>query len=95
MNLKDLTVVIVTFKSDEIILNCLKSIPQEISVIVVENSNNHDFKKKIENNFKNINCILTGENKGYASANNVGLKLVKTKYALVLNPDALSSILTM
>ena len=89
MNLKDLTVVIVTFKSDEIILNCLKSIPQEISVIVVENSNNHDFKKKIENNFKNINCILTGENKGYASANNVGLKLVKTKYALVLNPDAL------
>ena len=46
-------------------------------------------KKKIENNFKNINCILTGENKGYASANNVGLKLVKTKYALVLNPDAL------
>ena len=66
MNLKDLTIVIVTFKSDEIILKCLKSIPQEIPVIVVENSNNHDFKKKIENSFKNINCILTGENKGYA-----------------------------
>ena len=89
MNLKDLTVVIVTFKSDEIILNCLKSIPQEIPVIVVENSNDNDFKKKIENSFKNLNCILTGENKGYASANNMGLKLVKTKYALVLNPDAL------
>ena len=89
MNLKDLTVVIVTFKSDEIILNCLKSIPQEIPVIVVENSNDHDFKKKIENSFKNINCILTGENKGYATANNIGLNLVKTKYALVLNPDTL------
>ncbi len=89
MNLKDLTVVIVTFKSDEIILKCLKSIPQEIPVIVVENSNNHDFKKKVENSFKNINCILTGENKGYAPANNIGLKLVKSKYALVLNPDAL------
>ena len=89
MNLKDLTIVIVTFKSDEIILKCLKSIPQEIPVIVVENSNNHDFKKKIENSFKNINCILTGENKGYAAANNIGLKFVKSKYALVLNPDAL------
>ena len=89
MNLKDLTVVIVTFKSDEIILNCLKSIPQEIPVIVVENSNDHDFKKKVENSFKNINCILTGENKGYATANNIGLNLVKTKYALVLNPDTL------
>ena len=89
MNLKDLTIVIVTFKSDEIILNCLKSIPHETPVIVVENSNDIDFKKKIEHSFKNINCILTGENKGYASANNIGLKLVKTKYALVLNPDAL------
>ena len=31
--------------------------------------------KKIENKFKNVDCILTGDNKGYASANNMGLKL--------------------
>ena len=30
-----------------------------------------------------------GENKGYSAANNVGLKQVKTKYALVLNPDTI------
>ena len=89
MESKELTIVIVTFKSEEKILNCLKSISNEISVLVVENSNNANFKRKIENNFTNVNCILTGENKGYSTANNIGLKLVKTKYALVLNPDTI------
>ena len=54
---------------------------------MVENSNNIKFKQIIEKKFNNVNCILTGENKGYAVANNIGLRLVKTKYALVLNPD--------
>ena len=57
MESKELTIVIVTFKSEEKILNCLKSISNEISVLVVENSNNANFKRKIENNFTNVNCI--------------------------------------
>ena len=89
MESKELTIVIVTFKSDEKIINCLKSISFNIPVIVVENSNNKNFKNKIENIFTNVNCILAGENKGYATANNIGLKSVKTKYALVLNPDTI------
>ena len=87
MESKELTIVIVTFKSEEKIFDCLKSISNEIQVIVVENSNNHIFKKKLEENFSNVKCILTGENKGYAAANNIGLKSIKTKYGLVLNPD--------
>ena len=83
MESKELTIVIVTFKSEYKIFDCLKSISNEIQVIVVENSNNHILKKKLEENFSNVKCILTGENKGYAVANNIGLKLVKTKYGLV------------
>ena len=89
MESKELTIVIVTFKSDEKIINCLKSISYNIPVIVVENSDNKNFKNKIENIFTNVNCILAGENKGYATANNIGLKSVKTKYALILNPDTI------
>ena len=89
MESKELTIVIVTFKSDEKIINCLKSISKNTPVIVVENSDNKDFKIKVENIFTNVNCILVGENKGYAIANNIGLKSVKTKYALVLNPDTI------
>ena len=89
MESKELTVVIVTFKSDKKIINCLKSISNRIPIIIVENSNNKKFKKKIENEFNNVSCFLVGENKGYSFANNLGLKLVKTKFALVLNPDTI------
>ena len=86
---KELTVVIVTFKSEARILDCLSSIDDNVNVIVVENSKNINFKKDIENRFPNLKCILTNKNLGYAAANNIGLKQVKTKYALVLNPDTL------
>ena len=88
MNSKELTIVIVTFKSERTLFSCLESIPNNIDVIIVENSKNEHFKKNIESKFNNVKCILSGENKGYAVANNLGLRDVTTKYALVLNPDA-------
>ena len=88
MSSKDITIVITSFKSDEIIRNCLNSIDRQYQVILVENSNNLELKKNIEREFTNVKCILTGENFGYGKANNIGLKKVKTKYALILNPDA-------
>ena len=87
MELNKLTIVIVTYKSEEKISSCLNSIPKNVPIIIIENSNNQDFKKQIKNRYPNIECILTGSNKGYAVANNIGLNNVKTKYALVLNPD--------
>tara|TARA_B110000211_G_C13998153_1_gene517165 strand:+ start:258 stop:1106 length:849 start_codon:yes stop_codon:yes gene_type:complete len=87
MTNKELTVIITTFKSEEKIESCLDSIDTNIKVIVVENSNNHKFKKYIENKYSNIECLLTNENLGYGKANNIGLKKATTKYCLVLNPD--------
>ncbi len=87
MDSNELTVVIVTFNSELKITDCIKSIENKAEIIVVENSNNETFKKKLEDQYRNLTCILTGENKGYSAANNIGLKRVKTNYALVLNPD--------
>jgi len=91
MESNELSVVIVTFKSKAKIFTCLNSIPGHIPVYVVENSNNDIFKKEIENKYPNVKCILTGENRGYAVANNIGLNKVTSKFALVLNPDAILS----
>ena len=88
MSIKDITVVITSFKSGEIIRNCLSSIDKGCKVILVENSNDLDFKKKIEQEYANVECILTGKNLGYGKANNIGLKKVTSKYVLILNPDA-------
>tara|TARA_B100000767_G_scaffold234897_1_gene227904 strand:- start:252 stop:1085 length:834 start_codon:yes stop_codon:yes gene_type:complete len=89
MDSKELSIVVVTFKSESRIFNCLDSIPDNVQVIIVENSNNEKFKKQIEEKYENVKCILTGSNKGYAMANNIGLNLVKSRYALVVNPDTI------
>ena len=89
MDSNDLTVVIVTFKSEDKIHSCLNSIPRNIRTIIVENSSDENFKKKVEDKYSNVKCILSGANKGYAVANNIGLKQVQTRFALVLNPDAI------
>ena len=87
MTNKDLTVVIATFNSETEIENCLESINHDYKVIIVENSNNINFKHKVEKKFSNVECFLAGENLGYGKANNLGLEKVKTKYSLILNPD--------
>ena len=82
-----LTVVINTFKSEDQINQCLNSISSNYKVIIIENSNNHYFKKNIEEKYPNVQCYLTGENLGYAKGNNYGLSKVKSQFALILNPD--------
>ena len=84
---QDLTVIIVTFNSEDKIFECIESIPSDIDIYVVENSDNKNLKSVLESKYSNVKCILTGSNRGYAAANNIGLRLVKTNYALVLNPD--------
>jgi GT2 family glycosyltransferase len=81
------TIIIVTFKSEKVIHQCLSSIDDNYPVIIIENSNNKNFKKEIEDKFSNVKCILTGENLGFGKANNIGLRLAKTKYVFLLNPD--------
>ena len=88
MSIKDITIVIASFKSEKKIKNCLNSIDKQAKVLVIENSNNLSFKENLEKEFSNVECVLAGTNIGYGSANNIGLKKVKTKYALILNPDA-------
>ncbi|MDC1092784.1 glycosyltransferase [Pelagibacteraceae bacterium] len=82
------SVVITTFKSEHIIDRCIQSIPLDVSIIIIENSNNINFKLDIESKYSNVKCTLAGSNIGYSRANNLGLSQVKTEYALVLNPDA-------
>ena len=89
MTYKDLTVIITSFKSGQKIRECLNSIDPKINIILIENSSSIEFKKDIESNFSNVSCELTNDNLGYGKANNIGLKKVKTKYALILNPDTI------
>ena len=88
MSYDKITVVINTFHSEDKIDQCLNSIDPKIKILIIENSNNSNFKFNLEKKYSNVTCYLTGENLGYAKGNNLGLSKVVTEYALILNPDA-------
>ena len=88
MNNKDITAVITSFRSENKIINCLKSLGRNFNIIVIENSNDKNLKDKLEKDYPNLKCILSDKNLGYAKGNNLGLSLVQTRFALIINPDA-------
>ena len=87
-NIHNLTIVIVTYKTDKKILkDCLDSVDPQVKILLIENSKSIAFKEKLEKIYPNLNVVLSGSNLGYGAGNNFGLSRVKTKFALILNPD--------
>ena len=72
------------FKSDHIIQQCINSIDKEIEIIVIDNSNNAEFKKIIENKYTNVRCILSSKNIGMGAGNNIGIRNTNKDFALIL-----------
>ena len=48
------TILIITYKNDKIIFKLLNKFANNYKVIVVENSNNKNFKKRLEQKYKNV-----------------------------------------
>ena len=87
-NFSDLSVVIVTYKTNVSILEkCLSSIDPSVKIIIVENSSKFINEDQISSKYKNVSIFCSGSNIGYGRGNNYGLQKVDTKYALILNPD--------
>ena len=86
---QNLSIVIVTFKSEEVIHECIKSIDKDIKITVIENSNNTQFKKELELAYSNVSCILSYDNLGMGAGNNLGIKKTETDFVLILNPDVI------
>jgi GT2 family glycosyltransferase len=83
---KEVTVVIISYKSKKKIINLIKQISNDLKIIVIENSHDKSIKKDLSNLTRNIQLKFS-ENNGYGSAINLARKDVNTKYFFVLNPD--------
>ena len=86
---QNLTIIIVTFKSNHVLHECIESIGGLIKIIVIDNSNDKEFKKDIETKYNNVRCILSEKNVGMGAGNNLGIKHIDTNYAFILNPDVI------
>jgi N-acetylglucosaminyl-diphospho-decaprenol L-rhamnosyltransferase len=85
---KSITFIIVTYRSQNVIHRCIKSINSKIKIIVIENSNNFSIKQDLEKKYSNVQVVMSRKNLGYGRGNNLGLKKVKTQYAFIISPDA-------
>jgi len=84
--LDNITLIIITYKSEKIIYDFIKKIPQNIKAIIVENSKNSKLKEDIEKNYKNISLYLK-DNNGVSSALNFAVEKIDTQYFLQISPD--------
>ena len=82
----NITIIIITYKSEKIIHNFIKKIPSTIKTLIIENSKNYELKKDIEKKYENISVYLK-ENDGVSSALNYAVDKIETKYFLQISPD--------
>ena len=82
----NITVVIITYKSEKKVFDLINKIPKNIKIIVIENSENHKLKEKIKNEYKNAKVYVI-ENNGVSTSLNFAAKKIETKYFLQISPD--------
>lgn len=89
----DLSIIIVSFNTKELLKKCLTSIFKYtkgvgFEVIVVDNASTDSSVKMIEDEFPQIKLIKNNENVGFGRANNQGIEIAKGKYTFLFNSDA-------
>tara|TARA_Y100000389_G_C17380350_1_gene474016 strand:+ start:352 stop:1188 length:837 start_codon:yes stop_codon:yes gene_type:complete len=84
--MNNITIVIITYKSEKIIYDFINKIPSTIKTIIVENSQNYKLKTDIEKKYKNISFYIR-ENNGVSAALNFAVDKINTEYFLQISPD--------
>ncbi len=89
----DLSVVIVSWNTRELLANCLESLARDglerAEIFVVDNASTDGTAEMVRKRFRETNFIANSENVGFAAANNQALRLCRGKYILLLNPDTI------
>ena len=91
-----LSVIIVSYNSMELLENCLFSVQramQEIhgEIIIIDNNSKDGIKEYLPSKFPGVKFIFNNENLGFAKACNKGFKISSGDYILFLNPDTVLS----
>ena len=85
---QNIDVIIVSFKSDSVLFNCIKSIDKDIQIIVVDNAADKNLKKKLQK-YKNIQYFKSNKNLGMGAGNNIGILRSEKEYNFIINPDVI------
>ncbi|MBH00975.1 MAG: hypothetical protein CMI86_03165 [Candidatus Pelagibacter sp.] len=86
IDLNNITFIIVSFKSENVIYKCIDSLPKQSKKIIIENSKNIKLKKDLELKYDNIEVVMN-DNTGMGASNNLGISMSNTEFVYILNPD--------
>lgn len=94
MHSVDLSIIIASYNTCEILHACLTSINDNtkgitFEVIVVDDCSSDESTKMVRKHFPKTRLLVNSVNLRYAKTNNRGLKVAKGRYGLLLNSDVI------
>lgn len=89
----DLSVIIISYNTADLIVDCVKSVLRSVNVnleiFVVDNASQDNTLEVLRNSFKSLNLVANKENRGFGAANNQVLYQCAGRYIVFLNPDTI------
>ncbi len=84
-----LSLIIISYNSAGIIEQCQRELldAMPFPTLIVDNASPNQSTTVLKKEFPRAEIIALEQNIGYGRAANVGLRKIKTPYALLLNPD--------
>ena len=83
---KNLTIVLPSYRSSNLVLRHVKKLSHKYKIIIIENSFDKNLASIVKKNYKNVDIYLK-KNIGFGRAINYASKKIKSKYFFVMNPD--------
>jgi GT2 family glycosyltransferase len=88
----DLSIVVVSWNTRELLAQCLDSVVQsqgvgEMELLVVDNASADGSVQMVRERFPQARLLVNKENVGFARANNQAIRQANGRYVLLLNPD--------
>jgi GT2 family glycosyltransferase len=87
------SIIILNYNAGDLLLDCVNSIQkstyENFEVILVDNISKDNSHKKCKEKFPSIKLIENSENFGYCEGNNIGLRIAKGEFIMILNPDTI------
>src|SRR5512133_1988333 len=90
----ELSIIIVSYNAKDYLRNCLFSVLKAADgiaceIFVIDNNSSDGSREMLKEEFPGLNLIFNDQNRGFAAANNQGIRSCKGKKVLLLNPDTI------
>jgi GT2 family glycosyltransferase len=94
MKNQDLSVIILSYNTRQLLKNCLAGLSRstkgiDFEVIVVDNASRDGSPQMVKKEFPKVKLIINRQNLGFAGGNNQGIKKARGRYLLLLNSDTM------